>query len=224
MLTNRIMKIGLGRSAGAMHMNLIRSIPGMRMVDDRDHAVYDDHVIQCRERGIPVPPSFVFVRNPWQWYVSQWCWIRHVQREDFPFQGTFREAMELTKKDPSFWYLRSLTWSWRYHQAYKADYVGHMERLEEDTVRIFLAIIPDLVTEQQIRDNVRSDWAGRVCCPNGEYEDRFLDYRKYYDDELRGWVAKWDAELIEEFQYEFESDVSKERFFSREKAPEKRVK
>jgi hypothetical protein len=78
-----------------------------------------------------------------------------------------------------------------------------MEDLENETVRILLTIIPDLLTEDKIRAHVKSDWTGRMRCPNGEYEDRFLDYQPYYDAELQDWVAKWDAELIERFQYKF---------------------
>lgn len=203
MLTDQIMRIGLGRAGEGMQYNLLLSIPGLWIINKRTHGVYDEYVGQCRDLDIPTPPSFVFIRNPWQWYVSQWCWIRHVQRADFPFQGTFREAMEITKKDPSFWYLRTLTSSWYKHGADKAQYVGRFENLEDETVRILMAVIPDLVTEEEIRERVRTDWEGRVCCPNGEYEDRSLDYRPYYDGELRQWVAEWDAELIRRFGYEF---------------------
>lgn len=203
MLTDRIMRIGLGRAGEGMHCNLLHTIPGLRIIRGRTHGMYDEYIKQCQSLGISVPPSFVFVRNPWQWYVSQWCWIRHVQRTKFPFQGTFREAMKITKKDPAFWYLRSLTWSWYRHGADKAQYVGRMESLEDDTVCILRTIIPDLITEDEIRAHVQADWTGRTRCPNGEYEDRFLDYRPYYDDELRQWVAEWDAGLIRRFGYEF---------------------
>lgn len=203
MLTDRIMRIGLGRAAEGMHVNLLRAVPGLRIINDRTHGRYNGYVEQCRKLGITVPPSFVFVRNPWQWYVSLWCWRRYRQRPEISFQGTFREAMECIKENPSYWHLRSLTYSWQLHGAENAQYVGRMENLEDDTVRILRVIIPDLLTEQQIREHVQSDWAGRVRCPNGEYEDRFLDYHKYYDAELRDWVAKWDAELIGRFHYEF---------------------
>lgn len=203
MLTDRVMSLEVGRAGGGMIHNILSDIPGLTIIDNGIHGTYDFYAGQCQRLGIMAPPALTFIRNPWQWYVSQWCWIRHVQRPEFPFQGTFREAMETTKKDPSFWYLRSLTWSWHRHQADKAQYVGRMEALEDETVRILLAIIPDLLIEDEVRARVRADWTGRTRCPNGEYEDRFLDYHKYYDAELRGWVAEWDAELIERFQYKF---------------------
>lgn len=203
MLAREIMRVGLGRAGGGMQHNLLLSVPGLRIINPKAHGIYDDYVKECRDLGVPVPPAFVFIRNPWQWYVSQWCWMRHVQRSDFLFKGSFRQAMEITRRDPSFWYLRTLTWSWFWHGADKVQYVGRFENLEDETVRILMAIIPDLTTERKIRTHVWADLEGRVRCPGGEFEDGSLDYRKYYDAELKRWVAEWDAELIERFHYEF---------------------
>lgn len=198
MLTDRIMSIAVGRSGSGMIADVLRDVPGLEIIDDGPHQPYAVMEAKCIARGIPVPPAMAFVRNPWEWQVSHWCWVsQHGPR----FEGTFLEYIAKVQADPTNFNFRSQTHSWALHGADNAKYIGCYENLYGDVIRFLLDAMPDLTTEAQIRASIAaSDWPGQGMFTDGRTHG---DYRQYYDDETRQIVAELESMLIRRFGYEF---------------------
>ena len=198
MLTDRVMSIAVGRTGFAMIADVLRAIPGLEIIDDGPHQSYGVMEAKCITRGIPVPPAMAFVRNPWEWQISHWCWVN---QHGPCFRGTFPEYIAKVQADPTNFNFRSLAHSWALHGADNAQYIGRYENLYDDVVRFLLEVIPDLTTEVQIRASIAaSKWPGQGVFTDGRTHG---DYRQYYDDETRRIVAELESTLIGRFGYEF---------------------
>lgn len=194
MLTDLFIHIHLPRTGGSTLRTFIGEIPGVSVIDDRAHLSYSEMAQQCQH----IPPAFVFIRNPWDWYVSQWCWVCQVNKQGF--HGDFREFMKIVKENSiDNWNFKPLSYAWEYLGATNAQYIGRFENLHDETVRILLSIIPSLITEEQIRSGIAK--AGKVKQGLDADGKPHAPYWEYYDGETRYWVARWDAKLIKRFGY-----------------------
>lgn len=204
MLTQYLIHLHLPRTGGSTLRAFLGDIPGSHIVSGVAHAPYDFFVRQCEIVCYPVPPAFIFIRNPWDWYVSQWSWVASMGVRGY--KGVpFRDWMEVVEggMEQEAFDFSPVSYAWEHVQGDKADYVGRFEDFEDEVVRILLSlsIVPKLIDEDWIRGKLKAVGRRRQeRTPDGNFHG---PYREYYDDEMRSWVTEWDDELIERFGYEF---------------------
>ena len=106
-----------------------------------------------------------------------------------------------------------LTVAREYLQADKVDYTGRFEHYEDEIVRILQSIIPNLITEDQIRVEIaRAGLKNYTRDPDGGHRRPF---QTYYDTRMRNAVAEMEADLIERFGYSFDDE---DRILGQQKA------
>jgi hypothetical protein len=118
---------------------------------------------------------------------------------------TFRQfmyaVMESRRKQSDFLNLTTMTQSWTYLEADRAQYVGRFEDLLNETVRILQAIMPDVTRVEIMHGFAKAGVRRRAPRPNGK---PYGDWRQYYALDLRRWVASNDKGLIERYGYTFD--------------------
>ncbi|MCB2128933.1 MAG: sulfotransferase family 2 domain-containing protein [Rhodobacteraceae bacterium] len=153
--------------------------------------------------------SFGFVRNPWDRMVSSYEFIctKTPRRNDDPraraealemgfrgwlTQGAFYHAHDRSPDLPALPapYQRRSQMYW----LEGCDYIGRVETLGDDMAHILGRITP----KRRFRDL----WTRPASIPFRNRTARG-DYRAYYDDETRAFVARHAAEEIERFGYVF---------------------
>lgn len=170
------------------------------------------------EQAAAASKAFCFVRNPWDWYVSRFFF--RAQRDHWENEeivpadfwkngdGNFRRHMEMLKhaidtgrpilaengEAASTRTYAPITLSgWHYKMTDGGvDRVGRFENFLEDLVAILTS------TSDMKEERIRKIIGNRKV-----NDSQHRNYRDYYDDELKQWVAEWDARYIEEFRYEF---------------------
>lgn len=161
--------------------------------------------------------AFCFVRNPFDWYVSRFFFRAqrdHWENEEVVpadfwknGEGNFRKHMEMLKHaidtgtpilGPGGEPAETRTYDpitlsgWHYNMTDGGvDHIGRFENFLPELTRILTSI-----SGMQAAD-IQRIGARKVNA------SQHRDYRDYYDDEMRQWVAEWDARYIEEFGYEF---------------------
>jgi len=148
----------------------------------------------------PAPPAVVFIRNPWDWYVSQW--LRNLQISYEGFADSFVQHMTIIRENrvPN-WNFKTLTFAWEWLQADNARYIGRFESVEDDMIRSILAVASDLVTSRELHTIIEKLGKSRLA-PGPKGQDR-KPYWEYYDERLISWVAEWDKNLIARFGYQY---------------------
>lgn len=202
MLFDRLITIGIGRVGHTMICEEVLSkIAGLTLLDPTGHIEFAYYTNRCAELGIEVPPAFVFVRNPFEWYACVWCW-QH--RHGGKYIRSFSEYMELVKANPatpSWFRYRSFSRSWEMHNGAMAKYIGRYENIYNDVVRIVTALIPDLVTAERVRELVETaPYRSKGKFANGE---PLGDYHQYYDEKTKRIVYDLDGALLDRFDYHF---------------------
>lgn len=195
MLTDRFIHVHIPRTGGTtLRWSIFPAIKGLEILDDAEHLSYSMMVRRCQDLGYPIPPAFAVVRNPWDWYVSQWRWLQQIG-EPIGLGNGFSEYMRIvaSHSKPN-WNFRSLSCAWEYLGVDRTQYIGRFESLHRDIPLILHEIMPDLIDQEVIRTTL-----SKVKKRQTEHEH----YSEYYDDEMRDWVAGWDTELIRRFRYEF---------------------
>jgi len=211
MVTKAIMLIHVFRTGGYMVQGVLRKVPGLVMVSDRptEHLTYDQMAVVCARERMGNPPAMVFIRNPFDWYVSMWCWVN--MAPNMPPVSEFREYLEVIRvrrygtTGTGRNYSR-LSEHWADMGAGKAQWEGRFETLREDFMDIMLKVMPSLVNEKMLGDLMAKE---PIYHPSrhpqtGRHPG---DYRQYYTPETRALVEEWDSELLERFGYTFEEKV-----------------
>lgn len=171
-------------------------------------------------------PTYVLVRNPWDWYVSLYGhWHGNIvnKRHEFRhpvnrlseywrgvherFGGTFERAMRPylgreAPRDPHTGHrFQSMTDTFQKFVARDDGVDLRVRKFEDGPRRIFTEILqehcPQLITPEVTRlieTHQQENVSGRR-----------RDFRSYYTPKLRELVAELDAELIEEYGYQFEA-------------------
>lgn len=90
---------------------------------------------------------------------------------------------------------------WEYLEADRAMYFGKIENYADDWVAILGKLIPDLITEKEIRAHVAhvghlSFWMP----PDGELRP----YQEFYTPAQRDLVITLEKDIIERFEYTFD--------------------
>lgn len=204
MITDRLLHVHVFRTGGFVFRDILRAIPGLRIIDDVLHRPYGKMATMAQEELGYVPPAVAFVRNPWAWYVSMWRYTNLYRTP--PHLAGFKEYMKAIRdgaiQDPD--YVR-LSDHWRTIGADGRQHRGHFENLHDEIVRILVEIVPDLIDEEQIRELLAHTERHHPSEPWGVGPIAY--YGGHYDEEVRKWVEQWDGELIERFGYRFENDA-----------------
>ena len=208
MITNRFLYLHIRRTGGHLIKAFFRQIDGLQREEVHPATTGPAMVRECKRLGLkPVPPSVVFIRNPYWYYVSMWAWIGTAIFVRKPAHiGDFKNYMTMIKEGSvNFRLFKPLTHHWNTMGADKAEFVGRFESLYDDIVEISRVYMPDLITPERALRILKSlplfvPSRRRIAEAGQKVYD---DWRNYYDDETRSWVEKWDAGLLERFGYEF---------------------
>lgn len=203
MVTDRFIHIGMPHTGGGALHTWLPKLAGLRVINREGHKPYSYSVAKCKAAGVPVPPAFTFVRNPWEWNVAIWCWIRKINRRWFC--GSFSDLLEL-QRYTRHWSLpdintAGITAAWEYLECEKATYVGKLEDYDNQIPFILGQLIPNLITAAQVRKHIRK--AGKVGStpPPGGMPRK--PYQEFYTPAQRNMVAELEAGIIKRFGYSF---------------------
>jgi hypothetical protein len=129
--------------------------------------------------------KFAFVRNPWDFYISLYLYIR--QSKKHPHHKiisklSFGDFLEIQLKNNEFSQKKMI---YDKNGNLLVDYIGRFENINDDFAKIcnILGIENNLIHINKTK--------------------RSYNYRDYYDDYLRKKVAEIAKEDIETFNYEF---------------------
>jgi hypothetical protein len=175
---------------------------------ERAPAEWGVEVIQDHPTVVEIPPAyrdlprFGFVRNPWDWYVSWYHYLR--DRGDNAFFNEvsqngvrgFKDTI-LAVLDTDFVRASGLGgYSWYVHHTFGEGYggvrLGRFETLRTDLLRI----LEEVATPPLLLRTGILELPGINVGKRGPYQ-------KYYDEEMREIVARKDGPLIEAFGYRF---------------------
>ena len=204
MLTERFIYLHLPRTGGTTLRTLFRDIPDNHIYSGIAHVPHQRFVEICRREKIAVPPAFIFVRNPWAWYVSFWDWATSEGdkgRGDMTFSQymtrTRFSVLQKTTGHKGYLLYSAMDDYWEYLQGDRTQLVGRFEDYENEVVRILVTLANDKVNEAWIRATLARVGRRR---PSRKTAG---PYQEYYTKETRQWVARWATNIIERFGYEF---------------------
>lgn len=204
MVTDRFIYIGMPNTGSGAAHRWLPYIEGLQVFHPiAGHQPYAFSVNRCNQAGWKVPPAFVFARNPWEWNVACFCAIRARNRKWF--SGTWEDFLEY-QRYARHWGLPDLNISgvsavWEYIGANNATYFGKVENYADDWVTILGKLIPDLITEKEIRAHVtRIGHQDFWMPPDGELKP----YQEFYTSAQRDLVMTLEKDLIERFEYTFD--------------------
>lgn len=208
MITDRFVQICPSRTGSSSIKILLyelAEVGKVTMIDRVPHTSYYTNVQRYRKAGYEgrIPPTVVSVRNPWDWYVSRWWYS--LGKDKLNFAPTFRGHMECVSERVGEMHgdleRGTFTHAWNHVGGDHADYVRRYENFVDNAIRIWYAVMPDLVHPETWRTRLQE--IGRFDSGMGNLGVAHKPYWHYYDDELRGWVARWDEGLIARFGYSF---------------------
>jgi len=204
--------IALGRTGGGIARYILRDMLSgkMRWLDTRTHLP----LRYARSHHPDAGPSFSFIRNPFDWYISWYFSELEIHRWRGGFEDWFynREGIPYQSLDPHAGEKRGM-WMWnqwlymtetKKGEGCAVDYVGRFENYLEDLVFILAAIIPDRVSAKEIRA-----WFPKACGKArgvSGVEQWFRD--EMYTDRMVDDIREQDAPIFEKYGYTFE-----ERYF-----------
>jgi len=196
MITNRFIHVHVPRTGGSLvrmiARKLARDYESLEILDEAAHQSYVSMQERCQALGLSPPPAFVFVRDPWFWYISQWQWLCHLE----VFDASFKEYMEIVGSGRSAsWNFRTLTYAWEYLGAGEVATVGRFENLVDDIKTYFRELVPEVSMEVLASTILECGYPRRT---PSEHEP----WTELYDVESMSWVTAWDAGLVERFHYE----------------------
>jgi hypothetical protein len=213
MIWSRLMHVHVTSTAGRAFIRVMEHVEKLgveRLWAHRHdmHLSYRQLAQWCHGRKLPVPPAVAFIRNPWDWYVRMWSWMRVAYYRQYA--GSFGAYMRIVYRKTSGDYVFDpLTQFWNNAEAYGCEYVGHYEDFRGEMIRILTTIMPDVVTAEQVGGFV--DEVG-VVTPQWEPTVRgtpvsqwkpLRPYQEHHTEVTKRWVAEMDAGLIERFGYKF---------------------
>jgi hypothetical protein len=188
-------------------------------IDKTTHVTIEKSRKKLKELGVAHDvPSFCFVRNPWDWYVSRCCFrdqrnkwegeqylpIDHCGKGPEGFRkhmlalkdvidrgDCVRDAKGNPAETRTYDPITLSGWHYKMTEG-GISKIGRFENFKQDAVDIFKSVCPFLekeVLEEAFRERTNTSEHGH--------------YREYYDDELKDLVEQWDKRYIDEFGYSF---------------------
>ena len=140
MICKELIHIGIGDTGeGVVRNAIFNHLVKTKRIHNIDGGA---HIPLSMARAFSNAPAFTFVRNPFDWYISHWMHELKMHRCQSRFDVWF---YQLLAKGGMFKH-------WGYYTV--ADnpigFVGRFEYLEEDLADILVAIIPDIVTTDEV--------------------------------------------------------------------------
>lgn len=150
-------------------------------------------VAKMGERKFDRHFSFVFVRNPYDWAVSTYFYLRHLVMHPL-----HKKAMSMEFDEYIRWAIankpdRLSDWVCDEQGKIRTSYVGRLEHLDDDLEYICGRL--DIPFERAPHINASPG--------------REKDYRQYFTDETRELVGQYFAEDIRMFGYDFDGIVGR---------------
>lgn len=186
MICDRFIHIHIPRTGGT----LIRGVADqcvfdakiLKPIETKAHM----HLLESKQLA-PTAPTFAFVRNPFDWYVSMY----HRDVDTGKFAGTFRRY---------FWERmgrgETLTKMWAdFMDGQGVDSIGRFESLVFDVVEILSKFVPEVRPVVFMRSIER---LGKV----RESTER-MPYQLYYNDEKIEAIKELDKDYLAKFGYAF---------------------
>ena len=207
MLTSRLAFIGMPRTGGTFFRSLLKCIPELEFWGKHgwgQHVPYRFLVERCQELGKDVPPSFVFMRNPYTYYVSAWCY--HTMQSKWivgmPFSMEFLEwhgGTPETHRWPHWTY--SAMWEWMEGDA--ATTIWKFEDYYGGIRHILAATMGDLISDDDVRKLLAElpEKRASKLPPHGERLSGY-DPKCFWDSDMRRWLEERDGALMKKQGYE----------------------
>lgn len=203
MITNQFIFIHIPKTGGTFIRNFIKN-KNFNIINNEIHLT-----IKQSENYISNVPSFCFVRNPWDFYVSRFFYRQKILTKNNGINGfipleltggnkqgfkkhiimldeLFENNLE-TKSKCRALKIINIEKIYEIFTENRTTYIGYFENFKNDLFNIFSKI---LNTPIKIPNNK-------------ENESKHEIYSKYYDDELIKIIEKWDKNYIKKFNYKF---------------------
>lgn len=201
MITKEIIHVGMGRTGEACVRNFMCNKLGNRLkfLETTAHLPLEDS-----RKISPTAPSFTFVRNPFDWYIATYIRDLEVHR----WRGGFREWINMCTLLPksnggSGDGQIGMTKYYEFLTGYKVNYVGRYERMLDDLIYIMGRIIPDIVTEQELRDWFPDYMTWSYGCNFQEGTEQWLR-EELYAPPIIEWIYQTDRYFFDRFGYNYE--------------------
>lgn len=190
MLTKQFIQIHMPRTGGTSIRKALWEVPGVEYISRRAHMPYPDMVKKCEDYGCQVMPhSLVYIRNPWDWYVSRYAWMESTDRHT----GDFESYMGLVKRNDGNWNFWNMTRLWEYMGGDNADFVGRFET--------HLGSLVFYITHHTNLNEIQLQHI--LYALRHVRKTEHDHYRTYYSDEWQEWVSSTDSGIIKRGEYEF---------------------
>lgn len=193
MISSEFIHIGIGSTGGGIVRGLFS--PGhfggrIKWIDDSAHRT----LRYSRERS--GAPSFTFIRNPFDWYISWYL----IELRYHRWRGSFHD-----------WFYNwrgkgiSLTDVWHDQTDPGCDYIGRFENIHGDLFSILqlVDVIPGVIAEKEYWDHI-----GLAGCTytSRKWVEGFEQWIRpqMIDDEIRERIEEQDKALIETYGYDFD--------------------
>jgi len=181
----------------------IKKSPTLTLPDARGHLTWMQYRDVFRKHGIDIfeATTFSVVRNPWDWHVSWFHYIKndkggrrsghaveHRLFQDFAFRDYIHWLEDpAAERGPQGYLVRQLSdWVIDESEQVAVDHVLRQERLQDELAALVEKLNLDVqVTPMRVNSSKRGHYQG------------------YYDAETRGLIARRHARDLKLFGYEF---------------------
>ncbi len=220
MINNKFIQIHIPRTGGQQIRGIIYEKQGsFDLLVKGSHMTLEESLKELSKRrpGLVVP-SFCFIRNPWDWYVSRYFFRRkeaagklgpHTKVETLSNDKKgFQEHLRILDKHiqdgkllspirkrnvPRIW--RNLEISKFYENMTRpgVDYICRFENFSKEVSRILVKLHPAVFKNVDILRKTKQKYNA----------SQHTNYINYYDNELKEMVGRWDKDFINQFKYKF---------------------
>jgi hypothetical protein len=223
MITDQFIHIHVPKTGGQFIRGLIHEQKSRwKLFLEASHNTLERSIELLNDNGYKKVPSFAFVRNPWEWYVSMFFFRQKLiengtEKQYIMLERTgndvngFRKYMDLLKrmvcdgenhvvdqKGGIIWgrtYTHLTLSDWHDTLVCSGvDHIGRMETFASDLGVILNKVAPLVFNKGVVIQRANGSK------PNASKHEH---YRKYYTDELIEVVSLMDKKYIEEFGYSF---------------------
>lgn len=190
MICKQFIHVGMGDTGEGIIRHALHDHLGGRV-----HFVNSDaHLPLRRGRKFSDGPSFSFIRNPFDWYISFWIHECKTRR----WRGQFRDWL-IGREGIGACMQRD----WNYITDPGVDYVGRFETLKEDFANILSELIPNIVTTAEVLGwfpEAYKMWGGRPWMEGIEQNMR----KELFTPELVDLVYQQDQYIFKQWGYAYE--------------------
>jgi hypothetical protein len=223
MITDKFIHIHVPKTGGQFVRGLINEKSShWKLYIEHSHLTLEESAQMLKNNGYGRVPSFTFVRNPWEWYVSRFFFRQKMiesgaEKQYIVLERTgnsidgFRKYMDMIKRSVYDGKQYKVTqsggqvWGRTYSHltisdwhndlvGTGVDHVGKLENFAEDLGRILRTVAPGIFNRDEVLRRVN---AGKTNSSKHPY------YKDCYTSELAEMVNSIDKKYIEEFGYNY---------------------